>query len=42
MWGQYGCMQGPMWVHVRADMGSHERAVMGFGIMSSINSGNYF
>ena len=29
MHGQYGCIQGPIWVHVRADMSSHERAVMG-------------
>ena len=29
MHSQYGCIQGPIWVHVRADMSSHERAVMG-------------
>ena len=26
--GQYGCTQGPIWVHARADMDSHEPAVM--------------
>ena len=29
-----------IWVHVRADMGSCEQAVMGFGITSSISPGN--
>ena len=24
-----GCTLGPIWVHTRVDMGSHERAVMG-------------
>ena len=27
--GRYGCIGGPIWVHVRADMGSCEWAVMG-------------
>ena len=27
--GRYGCFRGLKWVHVRAYMGSHERAVMG-------------
>ena len=27
--GQYGCTRGPVWVHVRANMGSCEWAVMG-------------
>ena len=27
--GRYGCTRGPICVHVRADMRSHERAVMG-------------
>ena len=27
--GRYKCMRGPIWVHVRANMGSHEQAVMG-------------
>ena len=27
--GRFGYTQGPLWVHVRADMGSHEPAVMG-------------
>ena len=27
--GQYGCQHGPIWVHVMADMGSLEWAVMG-------------
>ena len=26
--GLYGCMRGPIWFHVRVNMGSHERAVM--------------
>ena len=27
--GQYRYTQGQIWVHTRADMGSHERAIMG-------------
>ena len=27
--GRYGCTRGLIWVQVRADMGSHERAIMG-------------
>ena len=29
--GQYGCVRGPIWVHVSDNMGSLERAVMGLG-----------
>ena len=27
--GRYGCMRGRLWVHVRADIGSREQAVIG-------------
>ena len=27
--GQYGCMQGTIWVHTRTDLRSSERPVMG-------------
>ena len=29
--GQYGCTQGLIWVHVRANIYSHEQAIMGLG-----------
>ena len=38
--GRYGCTRGTIRVHVKADMGSREWAVKGFGITSSISPGN--
>ena len=37
MLGRYGCMRGRIWVHVRADMGSCEQAIMGKGTESPEN-----
>ena len=33
--GRYGCTRGPIWIHVRAIMGSCEGAVMKLGVIRS-------